>query len=158
MRSKRVARHRARHHGRRTRRAAHHRDCLRACASPAPKMANIRHAQRAQQALTAALPRTSVARTLTQTHTLATRFSRCAARSAPPDRPRSRHSHSLNDLRNRRCERGNRATQKTAPLPQTVRLRQWSGEGRSARQAIPFASTRAALLDPYLSVLALKRR
>ena len=55
MRSKRAARHRARHHGRRTRRAAHHHNCLRACASPAPEMTILHHAQRAQQALTGSL-------------------------------------------------------------------------------------------------------
>jgi hypothetical protein len=143
MRSKRAARHRARHHGRRTRRAAHHHDCLRACASPAPEMAILHHAQRAQQALTAALPCTSVARALTRAHMIATRSGRCAARSAWPGRPGSRQSHSLIDLRRSGVSRGAGQTQRSAPLPPTEGLPQRSGdtvEAISQRQPTDLAA------------------
>ena len=156
--SDRASRHRARHCDRRTRHAAHHYDRTGAYATKPPGPAAWRHCQRAQQALTAALPCTSRMRALTQAHTLVTRSERCASRSAPIDRPESCQSYSPIDLRSGRCERGSGATHRSAPLPQTVRPPQRSGEGRSTRRAIACASTRAAYLDPHIAVSALRRR
>jgi len=80
--------------------------CLCAYASipPGTGRVPVRRGQRAQHTLSAALPHTSVALALTQAHMLATRSRRCAARSAWPGRPGSRHSRSLIDLRSRQCE------------------------------------------------------
>ena len=150
----RLSRDRARHYGNRTRHTAHHRDRTGAHAMTRSELTAWHHAQRRQQAANAALSRATPARALTQARMLATRSARSAARSSSPGQPGRRHSHSLNDLRNRRCERGNRATQRSAPLPQAARPRQRSGEGRSARRAIAFASTQAAHLDPHIVVSA----
>ena len=154
----RASRHPARHWDRRTRHAARHHDRTSAHATKPPGLAAWRHGQRAQQALTAALPCTSRMHALTQAHTLAMRSGRCAARSARTSRSGSRQSCSLTDLRSGRCEWGTRATQRSALLPQTVRPPQQSGEGRSTRRAIVRASTRTAHLDPHTAVAALRQR
>ena len=89
-RANRAPRDLARQHGRRTRRAAHHRTRLAFHAATAPKIAATRHAQRAQHARTAAPSRGTRSRACAHEYTCAMRSARYAARSAAAGASRSR--------------------------------------------------------------------